>query len=55
MKIRFTVQMPAGATRNGEPWPKKGEPADIPTAEALHYVNSGIAEAVEDKPRRAKP
>ncbi|MET9734285.1 hypothetical protein ABZZ79_27700 [Streptomyces sp. NPDC006458] len=50
MRIRMLVDMPEGATRNGEPWPAKGEPVDLPTAEAAHLVASGVAEdaTVED-------
>lgn len=52
MKIRMLVDMPEGATRNGEPWPAKGGEADLPTAEAAHLVASGVAEeAAEAEPR----
>ena len=44
MKVRMKVQM--SGTRNGEEWPAKGEVAELPTAEAAHYVASGIAEEV---------
>ncbi|USQ82632.1 hypothetical protein NFX46_01920 [Streptomyces phaeoluteigriseus] len=46
MKIRMLVEMPEGASRNGEPWPGEGEEADLPTAEAAHLVAAGIAEEV---------
>ena len=36
--------------RNGKPWPKFGEVADLPTGEAQHLVASGIADAVKDTP-----
>ncbi|GGZ80257.1 hypothetical protein ACFOOM_07580 [Streptomyces echinoruber] len=49
MKIRMLVQMPDGAARNGEPWPDKGETADLPAAEAAHLVASGIAEEVPEQ------
>ncbi|WP_158778912.1 hypothetical protein [Streptomyces cellulosae] len=49
MRIRMTVDMPEGAARNGEPWPGKGETADLPTAEAAHLVASGVAEEVADQ------
>lgn len=52
MRIRMTVDMPG--TRDGEPWPAKGEEADLPTAAAAHLVASGVAEEVEDKPRRKR-
>lgn len=48
MRIRMLVDMPEGAARNGQPWPAKGESADLPTAEAAHLVASGIAEEVAD-------
>ena len=44
MKVRMLVNM--SGTRNGEEWPAKGEVAELPTAEAAHYVASGIAEQV---------
>lgn len=49
MKIRMLVQMPDGASRNGQPWPAQGEDAELPTAEAAHLVASGIAEEVVDE------
>lgn len=49
MKVRMKVGM--SGTRNGEAWPKLGEVAELPTAEAAHYVAAGIAERVEDAPR----
>lgn len=47
MRICMLVQMPEGASRNGEPWPGEGEETDLPTAEAAHLVASGVAEEVE--------
>lgn len=57
MKIRMLVDMPEGATRNGEPWPAKDEEAELPTAEAAHLVSSGIAEevVVQDNAATAEP
>lgn len=58
MRIRMLAEMPPGATRNGEPWPARGEEADLPTAEAAHLVASGVAEEVQADdgpgPRRAR-
>lgn len=48
MKVRMKVGM--SGTRNGEAWPKLGEVAELPTAEAAHYVAAGIAERVEVAP-----
>lgn len=55
MKIRMVVQMPEGATRNGEAWPTEGETAELPTAEAAHLVASGVAEEVDEAEPEAKP
>lgn len=51
MLIRMLVDMPEGATRNGQPWPAKGETSELPTAEAAHLVASGIAEEAPAEPR----
>lgn len=48
MRIRMIVAM--SGTRNGEPWPARGETTELPTAEAAHLVGAGIAEAVPDEP-----
>jgi hypothetical protein len=51
MKIRMLVEMTG--SRDGEPWPAKGEEADLPTAAAAHLVSAGVAEMVSaDKPRK---
>ncbi|MET8297399.1 hypothetical protein ABZW02_25575 [Streptomyces sp. NPDC005180] len=54
MRIRMTVAMPEGATRNGEPWPALGEETDVPAADSAHLVAAGVAEEVPTKepPRR---
>lgn len=49
MRIRMLVEMPEGATRDGEPWPARGEAAELPTAAAAHLVASGVAEEVTDE------
>ncbi|MFJ3170636.1 hypothetical protein ACIPJK_07600 [Streptomyces roseus] len=52
MRIRMTVAMPEGATRNGEPWPARGEEADVPAADGAHLVAAEVAEeVVEEAPR----
>lgn len=53
MRIRMLVAMPEGAARNGQPWPAKGECADLPTADATHLVASGIAEEAGPPPPAA--
>ncbi|MFE2323586.1 hypothetical protein ACFXD5_06630 [Streptomyces sp. NPDC059385] len=56
MRIRMTVAMPEGSTRDGEPWPALGEEADVPTTVGAHLVAAGAAEEVpaEGPPRRRK-
>lgn len=53
MKIRMLVEM-SGA-RNGQPWPRRGEVADLPTAEAAHLCAAGVAEKADDAPEKAVP
>lgn len=56
MRIRMLVEM--AGTRDGEPWPKKGDEAELPTAAAAHLVASGVAEEVvgetEQPPRKRR-
>lgn len=44
----MTIQ-PSG-TRNGEDWPARGSVIDLPDAEALDYINAGMAVAVATFP-----
>lgn len=53
MRIRMLVDMPDDATRNGQPWPAKGETVELPTAEAIHLVASEVAEEVTDNGAQA--
>jgi hypothetical protein len=54
MRIRMNVDM--SGTRNGRPWPKRGEIADLPSGEAMRLCASGIAEEVaEPETRKAPP
>jgi hypothetical protein len=53
VNIRMLVEMTG--TRDGQPWPRKGEEAELPTAAAAHLVASGIAEQVEDTGPDDKP
>ncbi|MFE3762272.1 hypothetical protein ACFXPI_10965 [Streptomyces sp. NPDC059104] len=48
MRIRMTVAMPEGATRNGEPWPGLGEETDVPAHDGAHLVAAGVAEEVTE-------
>lgn len=54
MRVRMLVQMPPGTSRNGVPWPDEGAVEDIPTGEAQHLVDSGIAEEVAPAVRRPR-
>ncbi|AZM91434.1 hypothetical protein [Streptomyces sp. W1SF4] len=54
MRIRMTVAMPEGATRDGEPWPALGDEADVPTIVGAHLVAAGVAEDVTDQPARRR-
>lgn len=49
MKIRMLIDMPEGASRNGEPWPAKGKTVELLTAEAAHLIASGVAEEVVEE------
>ncbi|MEV0963263.1 hypothetical protein AB0J25_11855 [Streptomyces sp. NPDC049910] len=44
MKIRMLTEM--AGERDGEPWPKKGVAAELPTAVAAHLIASGVAEEI---------
>lgn len=51
MRIRITQGMPDGALLNSAPWPAQGEETDVPTAQGVHLVASGVAEEVTDERR----
>lgn len=54
MKIRMLVQMTG--TRDGQPWPAKGQEANLPTAAAAHLISAGVAEEVTaDEADESKP
>ncbi|MFI6274312.1 hypothetical protein [Streptomyces sp. NPDC050988] len=55
MRIRLLVQMPEDSSRNGQPWPAKGESVELPTADAAHLVASGIAEEDTEPDPPVKP
>lgn len=46
MKVRLLVTITG--TRNGEPWPARGEVVDLPAAEAHDLRVAGIAAPVDD-------
>lgn len=44
MKIRMKVDI--SGTRNGEPWPAKGEIIDLPADEAQSLIDGNMAETI---------
>jgi hypothetical protein len=46
MRVRMTAQI--SGSRNGTPWPPRGQPIDLPDAEAREYCKSGLAVPVAD-------
>jgi hypothetical protein len=46
MRVRLLVDI--SGSRNGEPWPQRGEVVDLPDAEAVDMLNAGLAEAVPE-------
>ncbi|WP_432247710.1 hypothetical protein ACRAR1_07115 [Streptomyces sanyensis] len=53
MRIRMLVEMTG--TRDGQPWPRRGEVADLPTAAAAHLVASGVAEKADGTEQPERP
>ena len=45
--MRVTMNHLISGTRNGAPWPKRGESIDLPDAEAAQLIASGVAVAAE--------
>lgn len=46
MKIRMKVDV--SGTRNGEPWPARGDTIDLPADEAQSLIDSNMAEAASN-------
>lgn len=46
MKVRMKVDM--SGTRNGQPWPPRGEVADVDDREGADLCAAGIAEPVAE-------
>lgn len=44
--MRVIMRVTISGARNGQPWPGKGETANLPAAEAAALVAAGIAEYV---------
>jgi len=48
MKIRLKVEL--SGTRDGVPWPPRGEAVDLPDAEAADLCAAGMADPVAERP-----
>lgn len=46
MRVVMTVGM--SGMRNGQDWPPKGTPIDLPEPEAKDYIHAGMAREVRD-------
>ena len=52
--MKCIVRYPMTGTRNGEPWPARGEEIDLTQAEAAEYLNAGyVVPAPPQKVRTA--
>ncbi|MFS8200480.1 hypothetical protein ACLVWQ_17560 (plasmid) [Streptomyces sp. CWNU-52B] len=47
MRVRMKVTI--SGTRNGEPWPERGEIKDLPDGEAKYMIGVGLAEELADE------
>lgn len=41
MRVKMTVDL--SGTRDGKPWPPRGQALDLPDAEALQYIEANMA------------
>jgi len=46
VKVRMKVEV--SGTRNGKPWPRRGEVVDLPDAEGADLCAAGLADPVTD-------
>lgn len=53
MRVKMIVQL--SGTRDGKPWPGRGETMDLPDEEAAQMCASGMAETVKGEPEKAVP
>ncbi|KPC73717.1 hypothetical protein ADL26_13375 [Thermoactinomyces vulgaris] len=53
--MRVTMKVDLSGTRNGEPWPRRGETVDLPDEEAAQLCASGMAETAKGKVEKAVP
>jgi len=53
MRVKMIVQM--SGTRDGEPWPGRGEIVDLPGEEAAQMCAAGMAETVKGGTEKAVP
>jgi hypothetical protein len=53
MRVKMKVQV--SGTRDGLPWPDRGETVDLPDEEAAQLCAAGMAETVKDTTEKAVP
>lgn len=53
MRVKMKVQV--SGTRNGRPWPDRGETMALPDEEAAQLCAAGMAETVKGEPEKAVP
>jgi hypothetical protein len=53
--MRVAMKVDLSCTRNGQPWPKRGEAVDLPDEEAAQLCASGMAETVKGATEKAVP
>lgn len=53
--MRVTMKVDLSGTRNGQPWPRRGETVDLPDGEAAQLCASGMAETAKGNAETATP
>ena len=51
MKVTMIVKL--SGSRDGKDWPNVGEEIDVPDAEAVQLLGTGLARAVQSAPEKA--
>jgi len=49
LHVKVTMKVDVTGTRDGQPWPARGETLDVPDDEARELIHAGIADPVVDK------
>lgn len=53
MRVKMIVEL--SGSRDGKPWPRRGEIADLPDEEAAQMCASGMAETIKGGTEKAVP